>query len=166
MHLIGYTGALVLPQLQRHLDPCWPLILVCVQWLGGPLVMAGSSQTTDGPLHSTAATLLTSPGPACPSGLDVGFRWPSGLWLAVIRQVGLAPLIIHAPFGKHKLPIQSSGAWIWVEFFGQASCRISMNVILIPGMVPPSSTPTCLFFMPRVHKHMLSSAEQALAFSI
>ena len=37
-----------------------------------------------------------------------------GLLLAVVRQVGLALLIIHATLGKHKLTIQSSGAWIWV----------------------------------------------------
>lgn len=40
--------------------------------------------------------LLTSLSPACPSEPEVGLRWLIGLLLAVIRQVGLAPLIIHA----------------------------------------------------------------------
>lgn len=74
--------------------------------------MAESSHKAEGPLQDTAVGLLTSPSPACPSGRERGFRWPIGLLLAVMRQVGLAPLIIHATLGKHKLPIQRSGAWI------------------------------------------------------
>lgn len=56
-----------------------------------------------------AAHLLLAPG-----GWKLASRWPVGLLLAIIRQVGLAPLLIHATLGKHKLPIQSSGAWPWV----------------------------------------------------
>lgn len=76
--------------------------------------MAGPSQKTEGPLQNTAEGLFTILPPAYPSGLEVAFRWTIGWLLALIRQVGLAPLIIHATLGKHKLPIQSSGAWPWV----------------------------------------------------
>lgn len=47
--------------------------------------MVGSFHKTKGPRQNTAVGLLTSLPPACPSGLEVGFRWLIGLLLTVIR---------------------------------------------------------------------------------